>query len=131
MSTEIENKKLNLTSSDGEEFEVDEAVALHSETIKHMMEDGCADNAIPLTGVILAKVIEYLKKHAEDKEGKDQKKSLKRFDADFVDVELSVLIDLILAADRLKIKKLWDLTCQTVADMIKDPEVRFSNSRMT
>ncbi|PRQ21901.1 putative S-phase kinase-associated protein [Rosa chinensis] len=129
MSTEIENKKVTLKSSDGKEFEIDEAVALQSQTIKHMVEDGSADNAIPLpqvTGVILAKIIEYLKKHAEDKEGKndddnqtDQEKSLKKFDADFVKVEQSVLFDLILAAKYLNINKLLDLTCQTVADMIK------------
>ncbi|KAL6213085.1 hypothetical protein ACLB2K_012532 [Fragaria x ananassa] len=65
MSTE--NKKLpTLKSKDLEVFEIDEAVAIQSQTIKHMVEDGCADNAIPLPNVdgpTLAKVIEYLKKH--------------------------------------------------------------------
>ncbi|XP_062023028.1 SKP1-like protein 1A [Rosa rugosa] len=126
MSTE--NKKLILNSSDGEKFEIDEAVGLESQTIKHMVEDGCADNAIPLpnvTGVILAKVIEYCKRHVEDKESKnednknDKEESLKKFDAEFVKVDRNVLFDLILAANYLNIKGLLDLTCQTVADMIK------------
>ena len=59
-------KKITLKSSDGESFEVEEAVALESQTIKHMIEDECADNAIPLPNVkgdILAKVLEYCKKH--------------------------------------------------------------------
>ncbi|KAF7115919.1 hypothetical protein RHSIM_RhsimUnG0045200 [Rhododendron simsii] len=61
-------KKIVLKSSDGETFEVEETVALESQTIKHMIEDDCADNTIPLPNVtskILAKVIEYCRKHVE------------------------------------------------------------------
>lgn len=61
-------RKITLKSSDGEIFEVDEAVALESQTIKHMIEDDCADSGIPLPNVnskILSKVIEYCKKHVE------------------------------------------------------------------
>lgn len=92
-----------------------------------MVEDDCADNAIPLPNVkgpILARVIEYLKKHVADAEdNKERKKedveSLKEFDKEFVKVDQSVLFDLILAANYLNIKELLDLTCQAVADMIK------------
>jgi S-phase kinase-associated protein 1 len=62
------SKKITLKSSDGEVFEVDEAVALESPTIKHMIEEDSADNEIHLPNVrskILAKVIEYCKKHVE------------------------------------------------------------------
>ncbi|CAL5210881.1 unnamed protein product [Lathyrus oleraceus] len=62
-------KKINLKSCDGDIFEIDEAVALESQTIKHMIEDNCADaTGIPLPNVTsktLAKVIEYCKKHVE------------------------------------------------------------------
>ncbi|KAK6115166.1 hypothetical protein DH2020_034918 [Rehmannia glutinosa] len=126
-------KKITLRSSDGEVFEVEEGVAVESQTIKHMIEDDCADNVIPLpnvTGKILSKVIEYCKRHvdavasatkADDKlsstaAGDDD---LKAFDADFVKVDQATLFDLILAANYLNIKSLLDLTCQTVADMIK------------
>ncbi|KAG2698294.1 hypothetical protein I3760_07G144700 [Carya illinoinensis] len=98
-------RKITLKSSDGETFEVDEAVALESQTIKHMIEDDCADNGIPLPNVtskILSKV--------ED---------LKTWDAEFVRVDQATLFDLILAANYLNIKSLLDLTCQNVADMIK------------
>ncbi|CAL0313256.1 unnamed protein product [Lupinus luteus] len=111
-------KKITLKSSDGEAFEVDEAVAVESQTIKHMIEDDCADNGIPLPNVtskILAKVIEYCKNHVEKPADDD----LKAWDADFVKVDQATLFDLILAANYLNIKNLLDLTCQTVADMIK------------
>ncbi|KAH9605311.1 hypothetical protein KSS87_013602 [Heliosperma pusillum] len=137
-STET-TKKILLKSSDGEDFEVDEIVALESQTIKHMIEDDCADNAIPLpnvAGTILSKVIEYCKKHVEFAEknkvsGETTSATttvtgtaivdddLKQWDAEFVKVDQNTLFDLILAANYLNIKGLLDLTCQTVADMIK------------
>ncbi|KAK1355953.1 hypothetical protein POM88_049209 [Heracleum sosnowskyi] len=114
-----ESKMITLRSSDNETFEVEEAVALESQTIKHMIEDDCADTAIPLpnvTGSILAKVIEFCKKHVESK---DDDEALKSFDAEFAKVDQETLYDLILAANYLNIKSLLDLTCQTVAEMIK------------
>ncbi|KAK1366517.1 hypothetical protein POM88_042080 [Heracleum sosnowskyi] len=122
-----ESKKIVLMSSDNETFEVEEAVAIESQTIKHMIEDDCADTAIPLPNVsseILAKVIEYCKEHvksskSDDESNKTADEALKSFDAEFVKVGQPVLFDLILAANYLNIKSLLDLTCQTVADMIK------------
>ncbi|XP_015889760.3 SKP1-like protein 1A [Ziziphus jujuba] len=119
------SKKITLRSSDGETFEVEEAVALQSQTIKHMIEDDCVDNGIPIPNVtskILAKVIEYCNKHVVDSTKLDDRSSddeLKNWDADFVKVDQATLFDLILAANYLNIKSLLDLTCQTVADMIK------------
>ncbi|XP_026439792.1 SKP1-like protein 1B [Papaver somniferum] len=115
------SKMVTLKSSDGETFDVEQSVALQSQTIKHMIEDDCADNGIPLPNVtskILAKVIEYCRKHDgdADEKGKDE---VKNWDAEFVKVDQSTLFDLILAANYLNIKELLDLTCQTVADMIK------------
>ncbi|XP_076929486.1 SKP1-like protein 1A [Bidens hawaiensis] len=109
-----------LKSSDGETFEVEEAVAVESQTIKHMIEDDCADTTIPLPNVtskILSKVIEYCKRHVHAANNDDE--DLKAFDAEFVKVDQATLFDLILAANYLNIKSLLDLTCQTVADMIK------------
>ncbi|CAI9118038.1 OLC1v1019541C1 [Oldenlandia corymbosa var. corymbosa] len=115
-----EKKMISLKSSDGEVFEVKESVAVGSQTIKHMIEDDCASNVIPLpnvAGKTLAKVIEYLKRHYPEPKEKDD--DLKTFDSDFVKVDQRTLFDLILAANYLNIKELLDLTCQTVADMIK------------
>lgn len=96
-------KKITLRSTDGETFEVDEAVALESQTIKHLIEDDCADNGIPLPNVtskILSKVIEYCKKHVETPKSEDRPSSvddeLKAWDAEFVKVDQATLFDLIL-----------------------------------
>ncbi|XP_066320954.1 SKP1-like protein 1 [Miscanthus floridulus] len=134
MASEGDNKKMiTLRSSDNEEFEVEEAVAMESQTIRHMIEDDCADNGIPLPNVnskILSKVIEYCNKHvhaaAKPADAADANtaaagggEDLKNWDAEFVKVDQATLFDLILAANYLNIKGLLDLTCQTVADMIK------------
>ncbi|KAK1355939.1 Fimbriata-associated protein [Heracleum sosnowskyi] len=116
----LKSKMIMLRSSDGETFEVEKAVVVESRTIKHMIEDDCADTAIPLpnvTGSILSKVIEYCKKHAESPKADNE--VLKSFDAEFIKVDQQVLFDLIMAANYLNIKSLLDLTCQTVANMIK------------
>ena len=101
MSSSSSSKKIALKSSDNETFEVDETVALESQTIKHMIEDDCADSVIPLpnvTGKILSKVVEYCKKHVEAPKDGDKvtEENLKEFDADFVKVDQGTLFDLIL-----------------------------------
>ncbi|XP_057419964.1 SKP1-like protein 1A [Lotus japonicus] len=131
-SSSSSSKKITLKSSDGEAFELDEVVALESETIKHMVEDNCADTAIPLPNVTsktLALVIEYCKKHVEAASGSGEKpvtkEELKEWDAEFAKGhDQATLFDLILASNYLNIKSLLDLTCQAVADIIekKSPE---------
>ncbi|CAK8574907.1 unnamed protein product [Lathyrus sativus] len=129
-------KKVILKSSDGEIFEIDQKVAMELQTITHMIEDDCADDTgIPLPNVtskILAKVIEYCKKHVEAAAYSDERpadrpadeNTIKTWDAEFVEVDQDTLFDLILAANYLDIKSLLDLTCKTVATMIdgKTPE---------
>ncbi|XP_059624696.1 SKP1-like protein 1B [Cornus florida] len=120
------SKTVVLRTSDGETFEVEEVVALESQTIKHMIEDDCADSVIPLPNVnskILSMIIEYCKKHIETPKSEDKisDDAFKTFDANFIKaVDQATLFDLILGADYLDIKSLLDLTSQTVADMIKD-----------
>ncbi|KAL4302378.1 hypothetical protein GQ457_10G024010 [Hibiscus cannabinus] len=118
-------KKMMLRSSDGKTFEVEEAVAVKSQTIKRMIEDDCvcADNEIHLPDVnsnILSKVLEYCKKHVDSAADKETNPiEIKAWDADFVKVDQNILFDLILAAEYLKIQSLLDLTSLTVADKIK------------
>ena len=111
-SSSPEKKKIVLRSSDGESFEVEETVAMQSQTIKHMVEDVCVDGVIPLpnvTGAVLAKVIEFCNRHAADstdsgadavaaggETAKDRDADVKAWDAEFVKVDQATLFDLIL-----------------------------------
>jgi S-phase kinase-associated protein 1 len=85
---------------------------------------------IPLPNVkadVLKKVIEFCEHHKEEpmteieKPLKSQQMSevVQKWYADFVNVEQVLLFELILAANYMDIKPLLDLTCATVASMIK------------
>ncbi|XP_059065089.1 SKP1-like protein 1A isoform X2 [Cryptomeria japonica] len=121
-----------LLSSDDEMFEVDQAVAFASETIKNMIEDTSVESVVPLPNVnskILAKVIEYCKYHVDAAKTTEETTAIseggvKKWDQEYVKVDQATLFDLILAANYLNINNLLHFTCQTVADMIegKSPE---------
>lgn len=121
--------KITLVSSDEKEFIVDIKVAEMSVTIKSMLEDlpdRSEDTPIPLpniTGNVLKKVIEYCEYHhvnpmtvSEDKKRTDD---IIPWDKEFCEVELELLFQMILAANYLDINPMLDLTCKTVANMIK------------
>ncbi|RHZ57031.1 hypothetical protein Glove_395g44 [Diversispora epigaea] len=127
MVTEV--KRVKLTSSEGTEFQVDRNVAERSVLLKNMLDDvGESDCAIPLpnvTGPILTKVIEYCTHHKDDPpvshedEFKKGSEDIDDWDAEFCKVDQGTLFELILSANYLDIKPLLDLTCKTVANMIK------------
>ncbi|KAK9765253.1 hypothetical protein K7432_006566 [Basidiobolus ranarum] len=120
---------VRLTSSEGTEFVVERKVIEKSVLIKMMLEDvGESDTAIPLpnvSGPILSKVVEYCAHHKEDPvENDDDTKpktsdDIEEWDYEFCKVDQGTLFELILAANYLDIKPLLDLTCKTVANMIK------------
>ena len=122
---------INLQSESEEIFPVPREIAEYSVTISNLIADiGDIDSPIPLGNVsshILKKVIEFCQYHHEHPDGTgDDKKDDKRTDNDispwdmeFCSVEQPVLFELILAANYLDIKSLLDVTCKTVANMIK------------
>ena len=128
-----DRKMVDLVSQEGDNFQVEKKVAKMSELVKTMIPEDDDDDQqeIPLPNVksqILAKVIEFSRHHAEDAMN-DIEKPLKSANmnevvqewyAQYVDVEQEVLFELILAANYMDIKPLLDLTCATVASMIKD-----------
>ncbi|AEC05673.1 SKP1-like 16 [Arabidopsis thaliana] len=134
----MSSNKIVLTSSDDESFEVEEAVARKLKVIAHMIDDDCADKAIPLenvTGNILALVIEYCKKHVLDdvddsddsteatseNVNEEAKNELRTWDAEFMkEFDMETVMKLILAVNYLNVQDLLGLTCQTVADHMKD-----------
>ncbi|CAN6193761.1 unnamed protein product [Urochloa humidicola] len=115
-------KTVTLVSSDGARFEVREAAASLSQTVRRMVDGaGGAGTVIPLPDLdsrILSMVIEYCNKHAPAPAAGGEE-DLKWFDRELVQVDKGTLFSLIMAAHNLKVQGLLDLTCQTVADMIK------------
>ncbi|KAJ7345740.1 hypothetical protein JRQ81_001690 [Phrynocephalus forsythii] len=108
---------VKLQSSDGEIFEVDVEIAKQSVTIKTMVEDlGMDDEG----------VIQWCTHHKddppppEDDENKEKRTDdIPVWDQEFLKVDQRTLFELILAANYLDIKGLLDVTCKTVANMIK------------
>lgn len=124
---------IKLQSSDNEIFVVDYEVAKCSATIKTMVEDLGLEEGdeeiVPLPNVnsaILRKVIQWATYHkddppvSEDEENKEKRTDdISSWDSDFLKVDQGTLFELILAANYLDIKGLLDVTCKTVANMIK------------
>jgi len=124
---------IKLQSSDGEIFDVDVDIAKQSVIIKTMLEDlgmdESEDDPVPLPNVnaaILKKVIQWCTYHKddppapEDDENKEKRTDdISSWDTEFLKVDQGTLFELILAANYLDIKGLLDVTCKTVANMIK------------
>ncbi|AXN91156.1 putative BTB domain containing protein [Namao virus] len=124
---------IKLQSSDGEVFEVDVEIAKQSITIKTMMEDlgmdDEDDDPVPLPNVnasVLKNVIRWCTHHKDDAPFVEEDETKERrtddipvWDQEFLNVAQDVLFDIILAANYLDIKGLLDVTCKTVANMIK------------
>ena len=124
---------IKLQSSDGEIFPVDVLIAKKSVTIKTMLEDLGMDEEdeeeVPLPNVnaaTLKKVVQWASYHKddpplpEDDENKEKRTDdISSWDTDFLKVDQGTLFELILAANYLDIKGLLDVTCKTVANMIK------------
>ncbi|XP_015749368.1 PREDICTED: S-phase kinase-associated protein 1-like isoform X3 [Acropora digitifera] len=112
---------IKLKSADGEILDVDEEVA------KTMLEGlGIADfddEPLPLpnvNGAILKKVIQWAEKHKDDSPPPDERTDdIDPWDQEFLKVDQGTLFELILAANYLNLKGLLDVTCKTVASMIK------------
>lgn len=120
---------IRLQSSDEQEFRVERDIAEKSMLLKNILEDvGESDMAIPVpnvTGPILQKVIEWCTHHRKDPPVTEDDTKERRtddigdWDLEFCKVDQGTLFELILAANYLDIKPLLDLTCKTVANMIK------------
>jgi S-phase kinase-associated protein 1 len=124
---------IDLVSQEGDNFQVDVNVAKMSELVKTMIpedDDESEAQEIPLPNVksqILGKVIEFCKHYVSDPMNEIEKplksanmsEVVQEWYANYVDVEQEVLFELILAANYMDIKPLLDLTCATVASMIK------------
>lgn len=125
---------VTLLSQSGDAFDVPLGVCKMSELVKTMLPDEGEDmeevSDIPLPNVrteVLQKVIEFCTKYRDDPMDSIEKplkssnvsELVGAWYANFVNVEQAMLFELILAANFMDIKPLLDLTCATVASLIK------------
>nr|XP_009592820.1 SKP1-like protein 4 [Nicotiana tomentosiformis] len=89
-SSTTEKKFLTLKSSYGDEFELEESIAIQCVTIKNMVEEDCSSSVIPLTNInteTLIKIIEYPKMHSLTSSNEEE---VENFDKDQPHFEDSV-----------------------------------------
>ncbi|RCN30906.1 Skp1 family, dimerization domain protein [Ancylostoma caninum] len=124
---------MRLVTNDGENFDVPRDVIRLSTTINTMLQDLGLDNEsndpIPIcnvSGPIMKKVLQWCTFHKDDPPSTDDSDNREKrtddipsWDVEFLKVDQGTLFELILAANYLDIKGLLDVTCKTVANMIK------------
>ena len=125
-----DTKIITLVSSDGDKFQISEKAARRSQLIKGIIDDYPDDPEVPLHNVkshILQKIIFYLEQY-KDTEPREIERPLPSnnfnecvdaTDYQFIDLELDVIFEIILAANYMDIKPLMELASSKVASIIK------------
>ena len=124
------DKKITLTSSDGEKVEISSKAVQRSVLVKGIIEDYPDDAEVPLNNVksnILQKIKEYLD-HYQDSDPKEIERPLQsqnfkecvdEWDFNYIEVDLDFIFELILGANYMDIKPLLELASAKVASIIK------------
>lgn len=127
-------KKFTLISKEKENMEVTATAAMSSRLLKTMIEgdeEETGFNVEVVSSSVLRKVIQYLEYHTTIP-SKEVKKPLEHknmvdlvgeFDADFINVDKTIIFDLVEAANYMDIKPLMDLCFTKVASLIKGESV--------
>ena len=124
------DKMITLVSSDGEKMQVTAKAAQRSQLVKGIIEDYPDDAEVPLNNVksnILKKIKEYLD-HYQDTDPKEIERPLASqnyqecvdpWDFEFINVDLDLIFEIILASNYMDIKPLLELASSKVASIIK------------
>ncbi|TKY50753.1 SKP protein 4 [Spatholobus suberectus] len=121
--------------SEGKVLEVEEALVNASPTMKRLIEEKCneSENVITLPDIsskILSKITEFIKLDLDidvapidagvdvDCKASKSPTSFNNLNSEFIEVDQDTLVNLIMAAHYLKIKKLVDLGCNEMAERI-------------
>ena len=124
------DKMITLVSSDGEKLQVTSKAAQRSQLVKGIIEDYPDDAEVPLNNVksnILKKIKEYLD-HYQDSDPKEIERPLASqnyqecvdaWDYEFINVDLDLIFEIILASNYMDIKPLLELASSKIASIIK------------
>ena len=125
-----QGKQITLVSSDGDKIQISEKASKRSNLIKGILDDYPDEPEVPLHNVkssILRKIVEYLE-YYKDKEPREIERPLPSnnlneaidsWDYQYIDLELEIIFEIILAANYMDIRPLMDLACAKVASIIK------------
>ena len=123
-------KMITLVSSDGEKMQISAKAAQRSQLVKGIIEDYPDDAEVPLNNVksgILKKIKEYLE-HYQESDPKEIERPLasqnyqdcvEPWDYEFINVDLDLIFEIILAANYMDIKPLLELASSKIASIIK------------
>jgi S-phase kinase-associated protein 1 len=126
----MDGKIITLVSSDGDKFQLSEKAARRSQLIKGIIDDYPDDPEVPLHNVksqILKLIITYLENY-KDNDPREIERPLPSnnfnecvdsWDYQFIDLELDLIFEIILAANYMDIKPLMELASSKVASIIK------------
>lgn len=126
----MEDKTITLVSSDGEKLRISAKAAQRSQLVKGIIEDYPDDAEVPLTNVksnVLKKIKDYLE-HYADSEPREVERPLvsqnyqecvDSWDFEYINVDLDLVFEIILAANYMDIKSLLELASSKVASIIK------------
>jgi len=115
---------IKLQSAEGQVFEISAIAAQRSKLIENMLLTlGFDESDDPIhfsniTSEILQRVVEWCNQHVDDLTPID-KYVVSEWDAEFCNVPQDILFGMMIAADFLNIKDLYEATMKTVTDMIK------------
>jgi S-phase kinase-associated protein 1 len=124
------DKLITLVSSDGEKMQISAKAAQRSQLVKGIIEDYPDDAEVPLNNVksnILKKIKEYLE-HYQESDQKEIERPLasqnyqdcvEPWDYEFINVDLDLIFEIILAANYMDIKPLLELASSKIASIIK------------
>jgi S-phase kinase-associated protein 1 len=124
------DKMLTLVSSEGEKMQISAKAAQRSQMIKRIIDDFPNETEIPLNNVksnILKKIKEYLD-HYQDTDPKEIERPLASqnyqecvdpWDFEFINVDLDLIFEIMLASNYMDIKPLLELATSKVASIIK------------
>lgn len=126
----MDSKIITLVSSDGEKFTISEKAARRSQLIKGIIDDYPDDPEVPLHNVkshILQKIILYLEYYKENEPREIERplpsnnysECVDAWDYQFIDLELDLIFEIILASNYMDIKPLMELASSKVASIIK------------
>ena len=130
MEIEYDNKVI-MISSDGQRFEISAKAAMRSQLMKDIIigntQEEIEVKANSVKGDILKKVVEYLEHYKNEKPRKIEqpfqsqnfKECVDEWDYDFIDKDLGIIFEIILASNYLNIQSLIELASAKIAFIIK------------